>query len=218
MSSSKKPSKKVESPGPNRRLVVDMFVSIDGVMQAPGAPDEDRSDGFRYGGWSAAYWDEAMDRVLGESMSKPQDLLLGRKTYDVFAAYWPTRDDDRGALLNGATKYVASRSKEKLDWQNSKLLPGDVAAAVRGLKGKSGPPIHVLGSGNLVQTLLKNDLVDELELWVFPVVIGSGKRLFDEGAIPTAWKLMRSETSGTGVLMQHYERAGDIALGRPPGT
>ncbi len=193
-----------------------MFVSMDGVLQAPGGPDEDPDSGFRLGGWSMTYWDESMDRTMGETMSKPSDLVLGRKTYDIFAAYWPTRDDRNARALNRAVKYVASRTPRKLEWENSKLLEGDVASAVKDLKQKAGPPLHVIGSGNLLQTLLKNDLVDELEIWVFPVVLGSGKRLFGDGAIPTAWKLTRSSTSSTGVLLQHYERAGDIILGHPP--
>jgi dihydrofolate reductase len=166
------------------------------------------------------YWDDAMDRAMGESMSQPHELLLGRKTYDIFAAYWPThRDVEPGASsLNQATKYVASRTRKKVDWENSNLLQGDVVAAVKELKRRPGLPIHVLGSSNLLQTLLKHDLVDELELWVFPVVLGSGKRLFDDGTIPTAWKLTRSQASGTGVMMQHYIRAGEIKYGKPPGT
>lgn len=216
MTSVKKASKKPSSASGHRRLVADEFVSMDGVLQAPGAPEEDPESDFRLGGWSMTYWDELMDRTMGETMSKPSELVLGRKTYDIFAAYWPTRSDRNGRALNAAVKYVASRTARKLEWENAKLLEGDVASAVKDLKQRAGPPLHVIGSGNLLQTLLKNDLVDELEIWVFPVVLGSGKRLFGDGAIPTAWRLTRSITSGTGVLLQHYERAGEIVFGRPP--
>lgn len=194
------------------------FVSMDGVMQAPGGPEEDRDTGFRHGGWSVAYWDDTMERMIREFMSQPAEVLLGRKTYDSFASFWPKHPDQTGSSLNQATKHVASRTKKKLGWENSKLLQGDVVAAVKKLKRQPGLPLHVVGSANLLQTLLKNDLVDELDLWVFPVVIGAGKRLFHDGAIPTAWKLISSQASGTGVLIQHYERAGDIAYGRLPGT
>ena len=201
-----------------RKLVVQTFLSLDGVMQAPGGPEEDPESGFRHGGWSMTYWDEVMGRVMSEYLAEPADVVLGRKTYDIFADYWPKHRDQLGSELNAATKYVASRTLKRLDWENSRLLDGDVAAAIQDLKRRPGLPLHVVGSANLVQTLLQHDLVDELDLWVFPVVIGSGKRLFDNGAIPTAWKLTRTQSSGTGVLMQHYERAGEIAYGRPPGA
>jgi dihydrofolate reductase len=193
--------------------VAQTFVSMDGVMQAPGGPEEDRETGFRHGGWSVTYWDDMMGRVIVDFMSRPADVLLGRKTYDIFAAYWPNRRDQPGSSLNGATKYVASRSKKTLEWENSTLLQGDVVAALKDLKRRPGLPLHVVGSANLLQTLLKNDLVDELDLWVFPVVIGSGKRIFHDGAIPTGWKLTSSQTSSTGVLLLHYERAGDVVCG-----
>ncbi len=212
---SSRASKVHDTPASSRRIVAQTFLSIDGVMQAPGTPDEDREDGFRLGGWSMAYWDESMERVMIQFLSEPADVLLGRKTYDIFAAFWPSHRDQTGSQLNQATKYVASRTQRKLDWENSRLLEGDLVAAVRKLKQQPGPPIHVVGSANLLQTLLKNDLVDELELWIFPVVVGAGKRLFHDGAIPTAWKLTRFESSGTGVLMEHYERAGDIAFAPP---
>lgn len=203
----------------SRKIVAQTFVSLDGVMQAPGGPDEDRDRGFAHGGWSMTYWDEPMGQIMGEFMSQPHELLLGRRTYDIFAGYWPKHRDEPGAAsLNDATKYVASRTRKTVDWEHAKLLQGDVPAAVRELKRQPGPPIHVLGSANLLQTLLKNDLVDELDLWVFPVALGAGKRLFDEGTLPTAWKLTRTRTSSTGVTIQHFERAGDIRYGRPPGA
>lgn len=200
-----------------RRVVVDAFVSMDGVMQAPGGPEEDRDGGFKHGGWSMTYWDEKMGKVMGEMQAEPHDLLLGRRTYDIFAVYWPKHRDEPGAdALNGATKYVASREPKKLDWENSHLISGDVPMAVGELKRQQGPPIHVLGSSNLVQTLLKHDLVDELNIWTFPVVLGSGKRLFHDGAIPGAWRLTDTQVSATGVSMQHYERAGEIKYGHAP--
>lgn len=218
MATAKSAAKTHVSSADVRRLVAQTFVSIDGVMQAPGGPEEDPETGFRHGGWSMTYWDDTMERAMGEFMAQPAEVLLGRKTYDIFAAFWPHHRDQMGSSLNQVTKYVASRTSRKLDWENSKLLQGDVVAAIKELKWHPGLPLHVVGSANLLQTLLKHDLVDELDLWVFPVVIGSGKRLFHDGAIPTAWKLTRSQASGTGVLMQHYVRAGDIVYGRPPGT
>lgn len=208
--------KPVASP---RRIVAQTFVSLDGVMQAPGGPEEDGEGGFRHGGWSMNYWDEAMDRLMVEFMSEPHELLLGRRTYEIFAAYWPRhREAPVAASLNQSPKHVASRTLKTLEWENSHLLSGDLVAAVRELKQRPGPPLYVLGSANLLQTLWKHDLVDELDLWVFPVVLGSGKRLFDDGAIPSAWKLTRSQASSTGVMIQHYDRAGDITYGRPPGA
>ncbi len=201
----------------HRKLVIQAFVSLDGVMQAPGGPEEDRDGGFQHGGWSMTYWDDKMGQIMGERMAEPHDLLLGRKTYDIFAAYWPKHRDQPGAsALNGSTKYVASREPKKLDWENSRLLQGEIPAAVANLKRQPGPPIHILGSSNFIQTLLEHDLADELDLWTFPVVLGSGKRLFHGGAIPTAWKLTDSQVSTTGVTIQHYERAGNVKYGNPP--
>jgi len=201
----------------NRKLIVQAFVSIDGVMQAPGGPDEDKEGGFQHGGWSMTYWDDKMGQIMGKGQAEPHDLLLGRKTYDIFAAYWPKHRDEPGAAaLNDVTKYVASRAQKKLKWENSHPLKGDVPTAVAELKRRPGPSIRVLGSSNLIQTLLKHDLVDELDLWIFPVVLGSGKRLFGDGAIPAAWKLTDSQVSTSGVSIQHYERAGDIRYGQPP--
>jgi dihydrofolate reductase len=220
MTSRKSEPRAPDSEGESRTLAAQTFVSLDGVMQAPGGPGEDVDAGFRHGGWSMTYWDDVMEREMGRFMAQPHELLLGRKTYDIFAAYWPNHPEvEPGAsVLNRATKYVASRTRKKLEWENANLLQGDVVAAVRELKRRPGPPIRVLGSSDLLQTLLRHDLVDEVDLWVFPVVLGGGKRLFDNGAIPTAWKLTRSQASGTGVLMHHYERAGDIAYGTAPGT
>lgn len=198
-----------------RKLIVLTFISLDGVMQAPGGPEEDISEGFQYGGWTVPYFDKFGGSVMNEQMNRPFDLLLGRKTYEIFAGYWPQHagDDPISQGLNTAKKYVASTKLKKLEWQNSELLVGDVANAVKILKERDGPDLHVHGSGNLIQTLLKNDLVDELWLKIFPVTLGNGKRLFGEGTIPAAFKLQKSQTSPTGVIVASYERNGDLRTG-----
>ncbi len=196
-----------------RKIVVLSFVSLDGVMQAPGGPDEDRSGGFEHGGWTVPYFDEFAGKVMSEQMGRPFDLLLGRKTYEIFAAYWPLHNDDFGTGLNRATKYVASKTLEKLDWNPSVLIKGDVTAEVRKIKGQDGPELQVHGSGDLIQTLLKSDLVDELWLKIFPVTLGRGKRLFAQGAIPASFKLLDSRTSPSGVIIANYARAGKIQTG-----
>ena len=183
-------------------------------MQAPGGPGEDDDGGFTQGGWSVTYWDDQMGEVMGEATSKPFAMVLGRKTYDIMAAYWPTAPEDTGAtVFNDATKYVASRSPRKLEWSNSVLIEGDAAEGLATLKKEDGPELQVHGSANLIQTLLSNNLVDEYRLWVFPVVIGSGKRLFADGAIPSGLKLVDSKVSTTGVVMGRYEPAGEIPIG-----
>jgi dihydrofolate reductase len=197
-----------------RPLVVNTFLTLDGVMQAPGGPEEDPAEGFTHGGWSVGYWDEAMGVRMGEVMGAPFDLLLGRKTYEIFAAHWPHVPDEPGAeQLNSARKYVASRTLDRVEWNNSTLLEGDVAEAVAKLKQEEGPEIQVHGSGDLVQTLLEHDLVDTFNLMIFPVVLGTGKRLFAEGAAPAGLALASSATSSTGVVMATYKREGDIRYG-----
>ena len=197
-----------------RKLIVSAFMTLDGVVQAPGGPGEDDSDGFTHGGWSVNYWDEKMGQVMTEAMSAPFDLVLGRKTYDIFAAYWPNASEEDGAKpLNDATKYVASRSQPTLEWSNSVLIPGDAAEGIAALKEMDGPELQVHGSGNLIQTLLGNDLIDLYRLWVFPLVIGSGKRLFSGGTIPKGLKLVDSVVSTTGVVMGTYEPTGEIVTG-----
>jgi dihydrofolate reductase len=196
-----------------RRLVVSTFLTLDGVMQAPGGPEEDPVGGFSHGGWSVGYWDDAMGQRMGELMTTPFDLLLGRKTYEIFAAHWPHTDDPGAAELNSARKYVASRTLNSVEWNNSTLLEGDVAAAVATLKQEDGPEIQVHGSGDLIQTLLEHDLVDEFRIMVFPVVLGTGKRLFAEGALPAGLTLAESATSSSGVFMATYKREGDIKYG-----
>jgi dihydrofolate reductase len=197
-----------------RKLMVTTFLTLDGVMQAPGGPEEDEAGGFAHGGWSVNYWDEAMGEEMGAFMSRPFDLLLGRKTYDIFNAYWPHQKDNPTAdQLNAARKYVASRTLSSVDWHNSELLKGDVAEEVRKLKQEDGPEIQVHGSGDLVQTLLEHGLVDEYHLLIFPVVIGTGKRLFGDGTTPGGLRLANSKIATTGVIMATYEPAGDIPYG-----
>jgi len=197
-----------------RRLIVSTFLTLDGVMQAPGGPGEDDDGGFEHGGWSVNYWDEQMGKVMTDAMSLPFDLVLGRRTYDIFAAYWPNAPEEAGGKpLNDATKYVASRGRPTLEWSNSVLIEGDAAEGIAALKQQDGPELQVHGSGNLIQTLLRHDLVDRYRLWVFPLVIGSGKRLFSGGTIPSALKLVDSSVSTTGVVIGTYEPAGEIVTG-----
>ena len=197
-----------------RRLIVTTFLTLDGVMQAPGGPEEDPSDGFAYGGWSVNYWDDVMDRFQAQAIRGPFDLVLGRKTYDIFAAYWPTAPEEAGGKpLNDATKCVASRGRPNLDWSKSVLFEGDAAEAVAALKQTNGPELQVHGSGNLVQTLLRHNLVDLYRLWAFPLVLGSGKRLFSDGTIPAGLKLVDTTVSSTGVVIGTYEPAGDVVTG-----
>jgi dihydrofolate reductase len=197
-----------------RRLIVQTFVTLDGIMQAPGGPREDDEGGFAYGGWSVNYWDELMGQVIGEATSEPFAMVLGRKTYDVMAAYWPTAPEETGAkVFNDATKYVASRGHPTLEWSNSVPIEGDAAEGIRALKQEDGPELQVHGSANLIQTLLHHNLVDEYRLWIFPVVIASGKRLFGDGAIPSALMLVDSKISTTGVFMGTYQPAGEIVTG-----
>jgi dihydrofolate reductase len=197
-----------------RKLVTSTFVTLDGIMQAPGGPGEDDSGGFKSGGWSANYWDDMMGQVMGETMVKLPDLLLGRRTYEIFAAHWPHAIDDPGAdNLNNAKKYVVSRTLDKVDWNNSALIKGDVVKEITRLKGLDGPELQVHGSSNLIQTLLRHDLIDELHLWIFPVSIGNGKRLFGEDTNPSNFKLLDSKTSSTGVIIATYEKSGELKTG-----
>jgi dihydrofolate reductase len=197
-----------------RRLMVTAFMTLDGVVQAPGGPEEDDSGGFPFGGWSFHFWDEQMGQVMAQVMGKPFDLVLGRRTYDIFAAYWPNAPEEAGAKpLNDATKYVASRGTPSLTWDRSVQIEGDVAEGVARLKGEDGPELQVHGSGNLIQTLMANGLIDEYRLWTFPVVLGGGKRLFADGTIPSALRLTDSTVSTTGVVIGTYEPAGDVPIG-----
>ena len=194
-----------------RSLVVNTFMSLDGVMQAPGGPDEDPTGGFRYGGWAVNYFDDEMMERMAESA--PYELLLGRGTYEIFAAHWPYDEGPIADHLNGTRKHVASKTLERVDWNNSTLITGDLADYVAQLKSEDGPEVQVHGSPGLIQTLLEHDLVDQYRIWIFPVVLGSGKRLFGEGTIPAGLRLVDSQVSKGGVTVNGYERAGAIEPG-----
>lgn len=201
-----------------RSIIVQEFISIDGVIQAPGGPEEDGSNGFRFGGWTAPYFygaDQEASEFMQKNM-KATDLLLGRKTYEIFASYWP----EHGELWPGihdVTKYVVSNHTIHLPWNNSELITGDVVSKIKEIKAAEGSVLKVIGSGNLVQTLFKNDLVDQFWLMIFPITLGSGKRLFEGGTIPAAFKLTESLVTTNGVIFAHYGRAGDIRLGTVGG-
>jgi len=199
-----------------RKLIVLSFITLDGVMQAPGGPKEDPTGGFRHGGWVAGYFDDVLGNVMDRQMSKPFDLLLGRKTYEIFAAHWPhvkTDGDPIAERINKAKKYVASKTLTHFEWSNSELIKGDVAKGVQRLKEQDGSELQVHGSGNLIQTLLKYDLVDGLWLKIFPITLGRGKRLFAEGTIPVGFKLFGSEMTPAGVMIADYVRAGEVKTG-----
>ena len=197
-----------------RRLMVTAFMTLDGVVQAPGGPGEDDSGGFAFGGWAHPYWDDVLDQTMAQVMGVPFDLVLGRRTYDVFAAYWPNAPEEAGGKpLNDATKYVASRGTPSLTWDRSVQIECDVAEGVARLKQEDGPELQVHGSGGLIQTLTANGLIDQYRLWVFPVVLGTGKRLFADGTIPSALHLTDSTVSTTGVVIGTYEPAGEVQTG-----
>jgi dihydrofolate reductase len=198
-----------------RKLIVQTFLTLDGVMQAPGGPGEDDDGGFAYGGWSVSYWDDQMGQVMGEATSRPFAMVLGRRTWDIMAAYWPTAPEEEGArVFNDATKYVASRGRPNLEaWPNSVPVEGDAADGLAALKAEDGPELQVHGSANLIQTLLRHNLVDEFRLWVFPVVLGSGKRLFADGSLPVGLRLADSKVSSTGVVMGTWQPAGELTTG-----
>jgi len=196
-----------------RKIVVFSMISLDGVMQAPGGPEEDISGGFKYGGWTAPYADESFGEVIDKELSAPFDLLLGRKTYDIFAGYWPKQTGAVADPFNKATKYVVSSGGVDLTWKESVLIGDDVVANIKALKEADGPTLQVHGSGKLVQTLLQNDLVDELRLRIFPLTLGNGKRLFAEGTIPAAFALIDSQALPSGVILANYKRAGEVKTG-----
>ncbi len=206
-----------------RRIIVATFISLDGVMQAPGGPQEDPTGGFPFGGWTAPHFDEALNASLDEIFGRPFDLLLGRKTYDIFAAYWPyvtDRNNRIASVFNQVRKYVAARSNAKLTWQNSELLGGDAVAALKKLKDEDGRDLLVQGSSDLLQTLWRNGLIDEFSVLIFPVVLGKGKRLFGDDALPVGLKLVKSQSYPSGVIVAHYKpdgpvRTGDFQLTEP---
>ena len=197
----------------SRELIVTTFLTLDGVMQAPGGPDEDESGGFTQGGWSVNYWDDAMGQVMGGIMGVPFDLVLGRTTYDIFARYWPSAPKEEGGPLNAATKHVASRGTADLPWGPAKQIEGDVVEGVAALKAEDGPQLQVHGSAGLLQTLVPSGLIDRFHLWTFPVVVGPGKRLFGDGTVPAALKLVDRTDSTTGVVIGTYEPAGALVTG-----
>lgn len=192
-----------------RKIIALEHISLDGVIQAPGGPEEDTSGGFGYGGWVSPYSDEISGTLLRKQMDSPFDLLLGRKTFDIWEPYWPNHAD-AWPNASTATKYVASNTRTSSQWQPSVFLNGDVADKVAKLKQQPGPDLHVWGSGNLLQTLIKHDLVDVLWLMIYPITLGSGKRLFADGTIPAAFKVTESTTTSKGVIVVNYERAGAI--------
>jgi len=199
-----------------RRIIASAFVSLDGVMQAPGGPEEDPAGGFELGGWTFPYFDAALGGAMGEIFGRPFDLLLGRKTYDIFAAHWPhvtDPNDPMAATFNQITKYVASRSKPKLAWRNSEWLGADAVAALNRLKAGDGADLMVQGSSDFLQTLWTAGLVDEFAVLTFPVVLAKGKRLFGAGAVPTALKLLTSKAYPTGVIVATYRPAGPVPTG-----
>ena len=195
-----------------RKIIVLTFITMDGVMQAPGGPNEDTSGGFKYGGWTVPYFDEYLGNIMAEQMSGPFDLLLGRKTFEIFASYWPQHVDE-GPEINRATKYVVSLTRTSDEWEKSVFISGNVLNEIRKLKEGDGPDLQVHGSGELIQMLLQYDLVDEFWLKIFPVILGVGKRLFDKGAAPAAFTLVDSKTSPSGVLVATLKRAGEVKTG-----
>ncbi len=195
-----------------RKIIVLTFVTLDGVMQAPGGPTEDTDGGFKYGGWVVPHFDERGGQIMHEQMTKPLDLLLGRKTYEIFASYWPTHESEWPGI-NSSTKYVVSSTRADSLWNNTVFIKDNVVEKIRRLKQQDGPDLQVHGSSQLLQTLLKHDLVDELWLKIFPVTISSGKRLFGEGTIPAAFKLTHSEVTPSGVIVASYARAGEVKTG-----
>jgi len=195
-----------------RKIIVLEFLTLDGVMQAPGGPEEDISGDFEFGGWTVPYFDEFSGKEMGKQMQKPFALLLGRKTFEIFASYWP-KHEKAWPGVNDATKYVVTTVLKKTDWKNTVILKGDTPEEIRKIKKQNGPPLHVYGSSDLIQTLLKHDLIDELWLKIFPLTLGHGKRLFGEGTIPTAFKLSESSASPSGVIFANYKRAGKVKTG-----
>lgn len=195
-----------------RKIIVLTFVTLDGVMQAPGGPQEDTDGGFNYGGWVVPHFDERFGAIMHEQMTGTRALLLGRKTYEIFASYWPTHESEWPGI-NAATKYVVSNTRTESLWDNTVFINDNVVEKIRRLKQQDGPDLQVHGSSGLLQTLFRNDLVDTLWLKIFPITLGAGKRLFGEGAIPAAFRLTHSEATPGGVVVASYDRAGDVETG-----
>jgi dihydrofolate reductase len=194
-----------------RKIIAITQVTLDGIMQAPGGPEEDPSSGFTHGGWAMPFVDDAASKVIGETIAGEFDMLLGRRTYEIFAAYWPHQGDNPIAkAFNKATKYVVTRSLDRLDWKKSQRVDRDVVEEVRRLKASAGPALHVWGSGELLQTLIAADLVDDHRIWIFPVVLGKGKRLFENGVPPRGLTLVETRRTPSGVLLNRYRAAGPL--------
>ena len=197
-----------------RRIVVNTFVTLEGVMQAPGGPEEDPTGNFKYGGWSFNYWDEMMGNFMDEFMAKPFELLLGRKTYEIFAAHWPyVKGDPTADKFNSTKKYVVSKTVNKLNWNNSYLIKSNVVLEISKLKEQEGPELQVHGSTNLIKTLVNSKLVDLFNVWTFPVTVGKGKQLFGEGTNASNLKLVEVKSSNTGVIIATYQPAGELKIG-----
>jgi dihydrofolate reductase len=200
-----------------RKIITTTFVTLDGVMQAPGGPEEDTSSDFKYGGWQVAVpMDEMMGSTLTAIMAAPFELLLGKTTYDIFAGYWPhaKTDNEVAAPFNSTKKYVVSHTSFEPSWNNSTCITGDVVEQLKKLKEEEGPDLWVWGSGNLIQTLLKHNLIDRMHLWIYPLTIGSGKRLFEEGTGPQKFNLVESKISTSGVILATYEPTEGFKTGR----
>jgi dihydrofolate reductase len=196
-----------------RKIIVSTFLTMDGVLQAPGGPEEDRTGGFKWGGWLFPYSDEVTNNVLAKIMSAPFDLLLGRRTYEIFAAHWPYQNDAIGEKFNQINKYVVATTAIDTSWRNSILISADVVNELQNLKKENGPNLLVHGSSRLIQTLFADGLVDELHTWTFPITLGEGKKLFQEGTPAQEWKLTESVVSTTGVIVASYVPNGEVKLG-----
>lgn len=197
-----------------RRIIAITQVTLDGVMQGPGGPEEDPSNGFTDGGWAMSFMDERLGKVINETMAGEFDMLLGRRTYEIFAGYWPKQSGTIANAFNKATKHVVTRTLDHLDWKNSQRIAGDVVDGIRRLKGSDGPELHVWGSSELLQALIAADLVDEYRMWIAPVVLGKGKRLFENGAPPRGLSLVSTQSTSTGVLLNTYRPAGSVPKGK----
>jgi dihydrofolate reductase len=196
-----------------RKIIAITQVTLDGVMQAPGGPEEDPSNGFTHGGWAMPFVDEAASKVIGETIAGEFDMLLGRRTYEIFAGYWPNQGDHPIAkAFNNATKYVVTRSLDRFDWEKSQRIDGDVVEEIRQLKVSDGPVLHIWGSSELLQTLIAAELVDEFRIWIFPVVVGEGKRLFENGVPPRGLTLVETRSTPSGVLVNTYHPAGPLPI------
>ena len=196
-----------------RKLLAITQLTLDGIMQAPGGPEEDPRNGFTHGGWAMTFIDEAAGQVIDEIISGEFEMLLGRRTYDIFAGYWPKHDDNPiGKAFNKATKYVVTHLPDRLEWKNSQRISGDIVDEIRRLKASDGPELHVWGSGQLLQTLIGADLIDEYQFWIFPVVIGEGKRLFGNGVPPRSLALVKTKSTPAGVLVNIYRPAGPLRV------